>query len=83
MEGEAAGVVGKVVDAFVAQGFVGVVCVVLMAWIYFREKFLGARINELTDKVITLAEASATANATSAAANNRLADMLSVRRNGE
>ena len=79
MEAEATGVLSQVVAAFVAQGFVGVVCVVLMAWIYFREK----RINELTDKIFTLADASVTANATSAASNNRLADMLSVRRTPE
>jgi len=79
MEAEANGVLSQVVAAFIALGPAGLFCIVLLAWIYFREK----RINELTDKIFTLADASVTANATSAASNNRLADMLSVRRTPE
>jgi hypothetical protein len=71
-------VASLIVSAFIALGPAGLFCLVLLAWIYFREK----RINELTDKLIDVGSKSIEANVTSAAASNRLADMLSMTRRG-
>lgn len=69
----------KVGDAFIAMGPGGIFCLPLMGWIYLQSR----TITELTTKLIELGVNSATATANSAAASNRLADMLSVRRNPE
>lgn len=79
MEGEVTGALSQVVGAFISLGPGGLFCIPLMAWIFLQSK----RINALTDKIYELGTASVAATSTSANANNRLADMLAVRRNPE
>lgn len=70
---------GKVGDAFIAMGPGGIFCLPLMAWIFIQSR----RIDTLTDKLFEVGNAAATSTANSAAASNRLADMISVRRTPE
>ena len=68
-----------VVNAFVALGPGGIFCIPLMGWVWLQ-----ARENKaLREQILTVAVTAATATANSAAASNRLADMLNVRRNPE
>ena len=73
------GFLTTIAQAFIAIGPGGLFCLPLMGWIYLLQQ----RNNALTDKLFDLGNLSATATANSAAASNRLADMLSVRRNPE
>lgn len=79
MEGEVTGAITAVVSAFIALGPGGLFCLPLIGWIFLQSR----RVNYLTDKLHELGMASVAANANSANANNRLADMLAVRRNPE
>lgn len=71
--------INSVVGAFVSLGPGGIFCIPLMGWIYL----LSRDNKQLREKVLEVAVTSATATANSAAASNRLADMLNVRRTPE
>lgn len=79
MEGEATGAVSSVIAAFVLLGPGGLFCIPLMGWIFLQHRQIRAQ----NDKLFEIGMASVAANTNSANANNRLADMLAVRRNPE
>lgn len=68
--------IDKIVDALLAYGLAGIVIIGLAWWVWKQNN----RIIELTDKIFDLGASASKIASDSAASNNRLADMLSIRR---